>query len=383
VQRWLPQLGSVPGMMGYRRDPRTDVTYDDERIALFLDYENLAIGAREALGGQAFDFRPIADALAERGRVVVRRAYADWSSFEEDRRMLTRHQVELIEIPQRMGSVRKNAADIKMAVDAVELSFERDYITTFVLGTGDSDFTPLVHKLRELNRRVIGIGVEASTSGLLPPACDEFLFYEKLEGIETAQPRRSRGTRRRPSTAPVEPSTSDVEPPAAVGEVDLGVLITQTLAGLERSSSGPVLASMLKRTILRKDPTFNEADYGFRGFGELLRNLAERGVVELRAGSAQGDPEVAFPTQAGDEQAAFTLLRATVERLAEKGKPPHLSGLKNELRKTLPDFSEKRFGFNGFLQFCKAARARNEIDMEWDEAADDYVLRPVTVTAAD
>jgi uncharacterized protein (TIGR00288 family) len=350
------------------------VTYDDERIALFLDYENLAIGAREALGGQAFDFRPIADALAERGRVVVRRAYADWSSFEEDRRMLTRHQVELIEIPQRMGSVRKNAADIKMAVDAVELSFERDYITTFVLGTGDSDFTPLVHKLRELNRRVIGIGVEASTSGLLPPACDEFLFYEKLEGIETAQPRRARGGRRRPSAVVVEPA--EVEPPAAVGEVDLGVLVTQTLAGLERSASGPVLASMLKRTILRKDPTFNEADYGFRGFGELLRNLAERGVVELRAGSAQGDPEVAFPTQAGDEQEAFALLRETVDRLSEKGKPPHLSGLKNELRKSLPDFSEKRFGFTGFLQFAKAARARGVIDMEWDDAADDYVLRP-------
>ena len=134
--------------------------------------------------GEPFDFRPIADALAERGRVVVRRAYADWSYFEEDRRMLTRNQVELIEMPQRMGMVRKNAADIKMAVDAVELSFERDYITTFVLGTGDSDFTPLVHKLRELNRRVIGIGVEASTSALLPAACDEFLFYERLEGIE-------------------------------------------------------------------------------------------------------------------------------------------------------------------------------------------------------
>ena len=98
------------------------MTPDDERIALFLDYENLAIGAREALGGAVFDFRPIADALAERGRVVVRRAYADWSSFSEDRRMLTRHQVELIEIPQRMGATRKNAADIKMAVDAVELS---------------------------------------------------------------------------------------------------------------------------------------------------------------------------------------------------------------------------------------------------------------------
>ena len=112
------------------------VTIDDERIALFLDYENLAIGARESLGAGLFDFKPIADALAERGRVVVRRAYADWSYFDEDRRMLTRHQVELIEIPQRMGAVRKNAADIKMAVDAIELSFERDYITTFVLGTG-------------------------------------------------------------------------------------------------------------------------------------------------------------------------------------------------------------------------------------------------------
>ncbi len=169
---------------------------DEERIALFLDYENLAIGAREALGQGVFDFRPIADALAARGRVVVRRTYADWSRFDEDRRNLTREQVELIEMPQRMGMVRKNTADIKMAVDAIELCFERSYITTFVLGTGDSDFTPLVHKLRELNRRVIGIGVEASTSALLPPACDEFLFYERLEGVEVSQPKPRRTTSR-------------------------------------------------------------------------------------------------------------------------------------------------------------------------------------------
>src|SRR5216110_2472280 len=191
------------------------MTSDDERIALFLDYENLAIGARDALGG-SFDFRPIADALAERGRVVVRRAYADWSYFEEDRRMLTRHHVELIEIPQRMGSVRKNAADIKMAVDAIELCFERDYITTFVLGTGDSDFTPLVHKLRELNRRVIGIGVEASTSALLPPACDEFLFYERLEGVEPVAARRTpaRAARaKRPAVVEEEPVVGRNSPP--------------------------------------------------------------------------------------------------------------------------------------------------------------------------
>src|SRR5437870_12910622 len=112
-----------------------------ERIGLFLDYENLSIGAREQ--GMTFTFKPIADALAERGRVVVRRAYADWSMFEEARKELTRHQVELIEIPPRMGHVRKNAADIKLAVDAIELSFERGYIITVVIGTGDADFTPL------------------------------------------------------------------------------------------------------------------------------------------------------------------------------------------------------------------------------------------------
>ena len=362
---------------------------DEERIALFLDYENLAIGARDVLGGGLFDFRPIADALAERGRVVVRRAYADWSNFEEDRRMLTRHHVELIEIPQRMGLVRKNAADIKMAVDAIELSFEREYITTFVLGTGDSDFTPLVHKLRELNKRVIGIGVEASTSALLPPACDEFLFYEQLEGVEAAAPRRAKrasaGRTRTRITAPVGPaSAADAEPEteptmervAKADPADLEVLVTQTLAGLERSTSGPVLASMLKRTILRKDPTFNEANYGFRGFGELVRHLAERGVIESRDGGAQGDPEIGFPAAADDEDAAFELLRATVERVTKKSGPPQLSGLKTVLRKQQPDFSEKKFGYRSFLQFCKAANARGVIEMDLDESAEDYVLRP-------
>jgi len=358
------------------------VTTDDERIALFLDYENLAIGARDLTGG-ALDFRPIADALAERGRVVVRRAYADWSYFEEDRRMLTRHQVELIEMPQRMGMVRKNAADIKMAVDAVELSFERDYITTFVLGTGDSDFTPLVHKLRELNKRVIGIGVEASTSALLTAACDEFLFYERLEGVETKKPakrvaKKSSGRSTKAVAATPEPESETVAP---ADETDLDALVTRTLAGLSRSSGGPVLASMLKRAILRKEPTFSEADHGFRTFGELLRTLGERGVVEVHQGSAQGDPEVSLPTVGGDEDAAFALLRDTVESLSAKG-AVHLSGLKNQVRKQQADFSEKRFGYGTFLQFVRAARARGFVEMERDVDAEDYVVRPGSAVPA-
>ena len=299
-----------------------------------------------------FDLRPVADALAERGRVVVRRAYADWSYFDEDRRMLTRSHVELIEIPQRMGASRKNAADIKMAVDALELAFERDYISTFVICTGDSDFTPLVHKLRELNKRVIGVGIEESTSALLPPACDEFLYYDRARrgrgpggAVDAAAARAARraADRRRPATELGAGATESrgrrgPDRPTAARDVDkLAVLIAQTVAGLERSTGGAVIASTLKRTLLRKDPTFSEADYGFRAFGELLRHLAERNVVELVEGSAKGDPEVSLPEHGDGETEAFGLLRAVVgDPAGGEGGPPALSGLKNQVRKTDP-----------------------------------------------
>lgn len=347
----------------------------EERIALFLDYENLALGARDNLGGMAFDFRPIADALAERGRVVVRRAYADWSYFDEDRRMLTRSHVELIEMPQRLGTSRKNAADIKMAVDAMELAFERGYISTFAICTGDSDFTPLVHKLRELNKRVIGVGVEKSTSALLPPACDEFLYYDRLEGVEAHAVRARRARPTRPATPEhVEPQRVEPEPvPAEETAHDvnaLAVLVAQTVAGLQGNASGTVTASTLKRTLLRKDPTFTESDYGFRTFGELLRHLAGRNVVELADGPAKGDPEVSLPEH-GDREEAFALLRTVVGE--GPGATP-LSGLKNQLRRARPDFSEKKLGYRSFLQFCQAAATSGAVALQWSPEADDYLL---------
>jgi len=375
------------------------VTTDEERIALLIDYENLAIGAREDLR-TTFDLGPVSDALAERGRVVVRKAYADWSYFDDDRRMLTRHHVELIEIPQRMDAIRKNAADIKMAVDAIELCFERDYITTFVICTGDSDFTPLVGKLRELNRRVIGVGLEASTSKLLPAACDEFLFYESLEGVTPGRGSKPRSARRgsrsgsrggrTPSTSTAAPAATDTNGDADAdddardrGDIEtLSRQITQTLAGLNRSATGPVLSSTLKRAMLRKDPTFSEADFGFRGFGELLRHLEARKVIETTPGPAAGDPEVGFPAEGSNEEQAFALLVDVVRELQTEGSGPPLSGLKDQLRKRQPDFSEKAFGFSGFLQFCKAAKARGLVTMEWDEQADDYVLEVEQAEAA-
>ncbi len=365
---------------------------DEDRIALLIDYENLALGSRDHLG-VPFDLRPVADALAERGRVVTRRAYADWSYFDEDRRMLTRNHVELIEMTQRMGASRKNAADIKMAVDAIETAYERDYITTFAICTGDSDFTPLVHKLRELNKRVIGFGVRDSTSTMLPPACDEFLYYDDLDGVVPAgaEDTPARGSGRKgqgrgrngsgkgggSSAAPAqepEPSTETAD--EGGGDTvedtapDLASLVAQTVSGLQRSSGGAVTASVLKRTLVRKDSTFSEAAYGFRAFGELLEHLSGRGIIDLSAGPAKGDPEVTLPEEGG-RQEAFALLRQTVSEL-DDGEGVALSGLKDQLRARREGFSEKPLGYGSFLQFAKGADAAGLVQLQRQGSA--YVV---------
>ena len=315
------------------------MAHDDEpRIAVFLDYENLAIGAKDNLGA-TFNFRPVADALAERGRVITRKAYADWSYFDDDRRMLTRHQVELIDIPQKMGGARKNAADIKMAIDAIELALDKEYISTFVICTGDSDLSPLVQKLRELDRQVIGVGVRQSTSKLLPPACDEFMFYDNLvsdSDTESEKPRK--GSKAKPK------DDGDAAP------TDLA-LVTSTLAGLS-SSSNTVRASSLKRALLRKDPTFSEAELGFRNFGALLAHLASKGQLEL---TGTGDPEVALTGTSAEE------VDQLLTDLLQEEAAVALTGLKTALRKRNPDFDERALGYRNFGSFLTAAEARGVI----------------------
>jgi hypothetical protein len=309
--------------------------------------------------------------------------------------------IELIEIPQRGDSIRKNAADIQMAVDAMELALTRGFVSTFVIVSGDSDFTPLVGKLRELNKRVIGVGVKGSTSAMLPGSCDEFLFYDRLDGVprhegrgggagsgvsapaKQGRKKTSGGTRRGGSgDAPGMAGRPDTpEEPTASGssETDLRNLerlVTRTLSGLQGSSTdGVVLSSNLKRALLRKDPTFAEQDYGFRGFRELLRHLESQKVLVLTDGSAPGDPQVDFATRSNDVDEAFEVLRSTVaELMVELGGDPPLSGLKDQVRKRQDGFSEKDFGYSGFLQFCKAAVARGVLQMDWEQDDEEYYL---------
>jgi hypothetical protein len=221
---------------------------------------------------------------------------------------------------------------------------------------------------------------------MLPPACDEFLFYDTLEGVDLSAPRRRKRTTstkaERPAKTPKpvgsEPETDEEVEASGTGDLDsVAVAIAQTVAGLQRMSNGAVLASSVKRALLRKDPTFSEAEVGFRGFRELLLHLAERNVIELTEGSAKGDPEVSLPSHGGETE-AFALLQGVVAELQAKGSPPVLSGLKDKVRKAEPGFSEKRFGYGGFLQFCKAAQTHGVIDLAWDADAEDYVVTATT-----
>ena len=287
---------------------------------------------------------------------------------------MARAQVELIEIPQRLGGSRKNAADIKMAVDAIELAYERGFITTFAIGTGDSDFTPLVHKLRELDKRVIGIGVQSSTSALLPPACDEFLFYDRLPGVEPAGRRRgaaaARTARRGRPSRPVDRARasgrSAVRPAgrragragAATGDEPTSACSSPDARRPAAHADGPVLRLDAQAGDPAQGPDLRRGRPRLPG---LRRAAAQpRGAAaswSCARAAPRAIPRSRFPE---DDVGRRRRVRAARGRRAAcwLRRPPQLSGLKNQLRKREPDFSEKRYGFNSFLSFGKAARAR-------------------------
>ena len=241
-------------------------------IAVFIDFENLAIGVRDMKTGD-FEMRLVLKRLLEKGRIVFKRAYCDWRGYASAVRDFHSQGIELIDIPQSKMS-GKNSADIRMVVDAMDLCYSKNHIDAFALISGDSDFSPLVSKLKENNKRVIGCGVKSSTSDLLIANCDEFLYYDDL--IRAAK-------KRQPA-----PRKGKAKPDKKQEASDQLVEVLQSL----EQDYDPVWGSMLKQAVRRVYPGFNETYYGFSSFSELLQDIAKQGRIELEYDANRGNYKI-------------------------------------------------------------------------------------------
>jgi uncharacterized protein (TIGR00288 family) len=246
-------------------------------MAVFCDFENVALGVREAKYAQ-FDIGKVLERLLLKGSIVVKKAYCDWERYKDFKAPMHQASFELIEIPHVRQS-GKNSADIRMVVDALDLCYTKAHVDTFVIVSGDSDFSPLVSKLRENDKTVIGVGVKKSTSDLLMANCDEFIFYDDLVREEKARkPRRKAETKgTNAAAAPSKPRDGEEKQQEAMD------LLLGTVEALleERGEDEPVWGSMVKQTLKRRKPGFNESYYGFRSFNQLLEEARARGLLEL------------------------------------------------------------------------------------------------------
>jgi uncharacterized protein (TIGR00288 family) len=262
---------------------------NDATMAVFLDLENIALGARDAKY-PSFDIEKVLERLLLKGHIVVKKAYCDFDRYKDFKRGLHEAAFELIEIPHVRQS-GKNSADIRMVVDALDLCYTKGHVDTFVILSGDSDFSPLVSKLRENAKTVIGVGVKNSTSDLFINNCDEFIYYDDLVRKEPSKARRRSSAAARSSTAASETAT-ETAPAENKGPDpnDALELIVETLEALaeERGESEPIWGSMVKQAIKRRHPGFNERAYGFRSFNDLLADGEKRGLIVLRPDEKSG-----------------------------------------------------------------------------------------------
>ena len=263
----------------------------DATMAVFLDLENIALGARDAKY-PSFDINKVLERLLLKGHIVVKKAYCDFDRYKDFKRGLHEAAFELIEIPHVRQS-GKNSADIRMVVDALDLCYTKGHVDTFVIISGDSDFSPLVSKLRENSKTVIGVGVKNSTSDLFLNNCDEFIYYDDLVRKEHSKRRRASGsTAARNATAAPEAPAAEV--PAgeskAADPTNALDLVVETLDAVteERGENEPIWGSMIKQAIKRRHPGFNERFFGFRSFNDLLADAEKRGLLTLRADEKSG-----------------------------------------------------------------------------------------------
>ncbi len=251
-------------------------------MALFCDFENVALGVRDAKYA-AFDIQKVLERLLLKGNIVVKKAYCDWERYKEFKAAMHEASFELIEIPHVRQS-GKNSADIRMVVDALDLCYTKSHVDTFVIISGDSDFSPLVSKLRENNKVVIGVGVKNSSSDLLIANCDEFIYYDDL-AREAGKPRRAkRKTTAKKTAARVKGRSEEEKKQEALD------LVMETIEDLfeERGDEEKVWGSMVKQTLKRRKPGFNETYHGFRTFGQLLEEAQTRELLQLEHDEKSG-----------------------------------------------------------------------------------------------
>jgi uncharacterized protein (TIGR00288 family) len=303
-------------------------------MAVFCDFENVALGVRDARYSK-FDIDKVLEKLLLKGSIVVKKAYCDWDRYKEFKAPMHEASFELIEIPHvRMSG--KNSADIRMVVDALDLCYTKSHVDTFVVVSGDSDFSPLVSKLRENNKIVIGVGVKTSTSDLLIANCDEFIYYDDLV-------RKDEQRRGRKKTAPKQPAASARQAPAAAAS----------------SAASAAVASPATAV------------------GATPAAAAETAAVEAAPGGAAEAPK----SEDEKKQEAFDLVLATIEALAEDREEDEKiwgSMIKQALKRQRPGFNETYHGFRSFSQLLEQARDRKLIELEKDEKSGGYIVRTLT-----
>jgi len=272
----------------------------EHTLAVFIDFENLALGFR-GKRDKRFEIRKVLERLVEKGKIIVKKAYADWADYSEYKKPLHEAAIELIEIPKR-AMTGKNSADIRLCVDALDLCYSKEHIDSFVIVSGDSDFSPLVSKLKENGKRVIGLGMKESSSNLLVDNCDEFIYYEDLE---------------RPLGIPPK-----IEQDLPEKKKEAFQLLVDSVVALVRENKEVLWSSMVKETMKRKKPSFNESYHGYRTFSDLLEDAEKEGIIQLRTDARSGTYVI---IGFGKEQRkdAAEALKESKERKERKTPKPH------------------------------------------------------------
>ncbi len=255
-------------------------------MALFCDFENIALGVRDAKYAQ-FDMQKVLERLLLKGSIIVKKAYCDWERYKEFKASMHEAAFELIEIPHVRQS-GKNSADIRMVVDALDLCYTKAHVDTFVILSGDSDFSPLVSKLRENNKVVIGVGVKKSTSDLLTANCDEFLFYDDLVREQEQKKKRAAKHATGTTTGGAPHRTAKQREPDKRQEALDMIIETLEALSAERGAEDKIWGSMVKQALKRRQPGFNESYYGFRSFSELLEEAEKRQLLALEHDEKSG-----------------------------------------------------------------------------------------------